>query len=78
MRGVRYLASQPWPFPASLMLGFLAEYAGGEIAARDTELEDARWFTRAELEDAVAGRGEVGVPPPEAIARRLIDHWLAQ
>jgi NAD+ diphosphatase len=77
VRDVRYLASQPWPFPTSLMLGFHAEHAGGEPVARDGELDDARWFTRAELEEAVAGRGDIRVPPRLAIARQLIDAWLA-
>jgi NAD+ diphosphatase len=72
----RYVASQPWPFPSSLMLGFMADHAAGEPVARDGELDDARWVTRAELEDAVEGRGELAVPPPLAIARRLIDAWL--
>src|SRR3954468_7363088 len=72
----RYVASQPWPFPSTLMLGFMADHAGGEPHARDGELDDARWFTRAEVQDAVDGRGEIGVPPPLAIARRLIDAWL--
>jgi NAD+ diphosphatase len=72
----RYVGSQPWPFPASLMLGFTADYAGGEVSARDTELADVRWFTRAEVEDAAAGRGPIDLPPREAIARRLIDTWL--
>jgi len=72
----RYVASQPWPFPSSLMLGFFADHAAGEPSPRH-ELDDARWFERAELEAAAAGRGEIGVPPPLAIARRLIDHWLA-
>jgi NAD+ diphosphatase len=75
---VRYLASQPWPFPASLMLGFVARYASGEANPRDAELDDVRWFTRPELEAAVAGRGDVDVPPPLAIARRLIDAWLGR
>jgi NAD+ diphosphatase len=73
----RYVSSQPWPFPSSLMLGFEASYLGGEPVAADGELEDARWFTRAELEDAAAERGELRLPPPLAIARRLIDGWLA-
>ena len=72
----RYLASQPWPFPSSLMLGFFADHAAGEPNARDGELDDARWFTRAELETAAEGRGDVHLPPPLAIARRLIDTWL--
>ncbi|CAA9470277.1 MAG: NADH pyrophosphatase, decaps 5'-NAD modified RNA [uncultured Solirubrobacteraceae bacterium] len=74
----RYVSSQPWPFPASLMLGFTAVYTGGEAVAADGELDDARWFTREELAAAVAGEGELRVPPPVAIARRLIDAWLAE
>jgi NAD+ diphosphatase len=59
------------------MLGFTAEYASGEVAARDHELEDVRWFTRAELEAIRAGRSDgLHLPPPIAIARRLIDGWL--
>ena len=50
----RYVASQPWPFPASLMLGFSAPYASGEPEIRDEELQDVRWFERAELERAAA------------------------
>jgi NAD+ diphosphatase len=75
---VRYRFSQPWPFPASLMLGFQARYAGGEVAADEAELEDARWFTREQLQ-AAAGEAPdavVKLPPPLAIARRLIDAWL--
>ena len=72
----RYVSSQPWPFPASLMLGFTAVYTGGEAHAADGELDDARWFTRDELTAAVAGRGDLRVPPPVAIARRLVDAWL--
>ena len=68
---VRYRSSQPWPFPASLMLGFSARWAAGEPAVRDGELEDVGWFTR----EAIVG-GEVLLPPPTAIARRLIDEWL--
>jgi NAD+ diphosphatase len=68
---VRYRSSQPWPFPSSLMLGFAARWAGGEPAVRDDELEDVGWFTRT----AILG-GDVMLPPPTAIARRLIDEWL--
>ena len=75
--GARYVSSQPWPFPSSLMLGFEASYVAGEAVAADGELDDARWFTRAELEDAAAERGSLRLPPPLAIARRLIDGWLA-
>ncbi len=76
--GARYVSSQPWPFPSSLMLGFEASYAGGEVVAADGELEDARWFTRSELLDAAAERGALRLPPALAIARRLIDGWLAR
>jgi NAD+ diphosphatase len=76
--GARYVSSQPWPFPSSLMLGFEARFVAGEPVAADGELEDARWFSRAELTDAAEGRGELLLPPPLAIARRLVDGWLAR
>jgi NAD+ diphosphatase len=71
----RYVSSQPWPFPSSLMLGFIADWAGGEPRPRD-EVEDARWFDRAEVAEAAAGRGELKLPPRLAIARQLIEGWL--
>jgi NAD+ diphosphatase len=79
VRDVRYVASQPWPFPNSLMLGFAATYADGEPVARDGELEDVRWFDRAAVEAAVADDedGEMLLPPPLAIARNLVDAWLS-
>ena len=73
---IQYRSSQPWPFPASLMLGFHARYAGGDAAVADQELEDVRWFSRQEIERAVRGQSELHLPPPVAIARRLIDEWL--
>ena len=72
----RYVSSQPWPFPASLMLGFSAPWVSGEPVIGDEELEDARWFTRAQVRDAVEERGTLRLPPPLAIARRLLDGWL--
>jgi NAD+ diphosphatase len=75
---VRYVSSQPWPFPASLMLGFEAAYADGDPHPHDRELQAVRWFTREEVARAVAGEGDLDVPPPLAIARRLIDGWLAR
>jgi NAD+ diphosphatase len=68
---VRYEASQPWPFPSSLMLGFRAVARTHEITLRDGELEDARWFTRADL-----AAGHPTLPPAGAISARLIDGWL--
>ena len=68
---VEYVASQPWPFPSSLMLGFRAVARTLEITLRDGELEDARWFTRADL-----AAGHPLLPPPGAISARLIDAWF--
>jgi NAD+ diphosphatase len=87
IRDVRYVASQPWPFPVSLMLGFHATYASGDAHALDGELEDVRWFTRDEVLTAAAlptGADWVDgadadallLPPPTAIARLLIDRWV--
>jgi NAD+ diphosphatase len=71
-----YVASQPWPFPASLMLGFMAPWLSGEPDHTHDELDDARWFGRAELAAAAAGESPYHLPPPYAIARRLIACWL--
>ena len=70
VQSVRYFASQPWPFPASLMLGFHAQAPRDEIRL-DSELEDARWFERAQLQS-----GAVMLPPAHTIARRLIEAWF--
>jgi NAD+ diphosphatase len=74
--GISFRSSQPWPFPASLMIGFHARFAGGEPSVRDEELEDVRWFTRREVAAAANGQTDIHLPPPVAIARRLIDEWL--
>jgi NAD+ diphosphatase len=73
---VGYVASQPWPFPSSLMIGFNAVANGGEPSPGDDELNEVRWFERAEVEAAAAGEGDVFLSPPYSIARRLIDAWL--
>ena len=73
---LRYHGSQPWPFPASLMVGFHARYVAGEPSARDGELEDVRWFERAELAAIARGESDLHLPPPVAISRQLIDEWL--
>jgi NAD+ diphosphatase len=72
--GVTYIASQPWPFPSSLMLGFTARSTGVDVRPDGEEIEDLRWFTRDALRDAVATR-DVRLPPPVSIARRLIELW---
>jgi NAD+ diphosphatase len=74
---VGYVASQPWPFPSSLMLGFRASAEGGKPRADGDEFEDVRWFGRDEVEEAAAGGGAILLSPPYSIARRLIDAWLA-
>jgi NAD+ diphosphatase len=74
---VEYVASQPWPFPSSLMVGFHAVAAGGEPRPGDGELSAVRWFDRAEVEAAAAGTSGLHLPQPYSISRRLIDGWLA-
>jgi NAD+ diphosphatase len=68
IKNIRYFGSQPWPFPNSLMVGFTAEYAGGEIRTDDKEIVDAQWFT-----------ADAFPPIPEriSIARKLID-WFSE
>jgi NAD+ diphosphatase len=68
---ITYRGSQPWPFPASLMLGFEARAVGGTIDTTDDELEDVRWFTRTDLRN-----GRPLLPPPASIAHWLITGWL--
>ncbi|HET7414539.1 MAG TPA: NAD(+) diphosphatase [Arthrobacter sp.] len=70
----RYLGSQPWPFPASLMLGFTAQAHSTEAVPDGVEITDLRWFTREELTEAV-GTGEVVIASGASIARSLIEHW---
>ena len=75
---VRYLASQPWPFPASLMLGCTARAATREIHLDRHELEEAAWFTRDEVRAALAApTPRLAVPPAMAIAHHLIRAWAA-
>ena len=71
---VRYVASQPWPFPQSLMLGFIARVDGDATLRVDAdEIEEAQWFTREQLR---AGDGPRALPPPVSIARNIIDRWV--
>lgn len=64
---VRYMGSQPWPFPNSLMIGFHASYVGGDLVLDESEIADAAWFRRDQLPT---------VPPGISIARKLIDAWV--
>jgi NAD+ diphosphatase len=79
---VRYLAGQPWPFPSSLMLGFLAEALTEDIAVDPEELAEARWFSRREIREmvdrAAAGAddpAQVSLPQPIAIAHHICRRW---
>ena len=75
---VRYVCSQPWPFPSSLMIACTARALGEELTVDTTELEDARWFSRAEVGAALAGDPAAAfLPPPSAaVARTLLEWWL--
>lgn len=70
----RYLGSQPWPFPRSLMLGYHARAVGDTERTDTVEIESIRWFSRSELL-AAAQSGEVLLPGPVSIARKIIEHW---
>lgn len=69
LKNLRYFGSQPWPFGRSLMVGFTAEYAGGDIRVDGQEIAEARWFSPDNLPQ---------IPPRLSIARKLIDSFLAQ
>jgi NAD+ diphosphatase len=76
---VRYHSTQPWPYPSSLMIGLMAEVAEDEAVADDNELEEVRWFTRAEIQSLL--RGElpgVFAPGAMAIAHQLIKAWAEE
>jgi NAD+ diphosphatase len=72
---VDYLGSQPWPFPASLMLGFTGRALTTEVTVDGAELATARWWSREELALDIA-TGEVLLPPSVSIARRLVETWF--
>lgn len=81
---VEYVASQPWPFPSSIMIACHAFAEGKDIVIDTTELDDARWFTRAEVREAMAAQvtgakeGAFIAPPPFAVAHHLLKWWLQQ
>lgn len=76
---VRYVSSQPWPYPRSLMIGFRATASDERPARPDgEEIIDVRWFTRDEIRSALNGDGPVGLPGPASIARALIQAWCEE
>jgi NAD+ diphosphatase len=82
VRDVSYVMSQPWPFPSSLMIGCHAFADDPAVTVDTNELDDARWFTRSEVEEAMhaaqtGGRGlAFGAPPPFAVAHHLLNWWV--
>ena len=72
---VAYVASQPWPFPSSLMIGAFAEATSHELHIDGDEIEAARWVTKDEVRAALAGTGDWLAPPPLAIAHTLLKEW---
>ncbi|MDD6506211.1 MAG: NAD(+) diphosphatase [Prevotellaceae bacterium] len=68
IKNLHYHASQPWPYPCGLMVGFMAEYAGGELTLQQSELSYGGWFNRHQLPT---------IPEKLSLARQLIDAWLA-
>ena len=75
----RFVGSQPWPFPLSVMLGFEAGSDGGEPSPQDGELEDVRWFSREEVSAALSGRNDdLVVPPGISISHFLIERWATR
>ena len=76
---VRYMQSQPWPFPSSLMIGCFADALNETITRHDGELEDARWFSREDIKAMLAGAHDsLRVPPRIAIAHHLVKAWAGR
>lgn len=78
LRELRYISSQPWPYPRSLMVGFRAVAADERAAGDGEEIIDVRWLTRAEIGTALAGEGPVGLPGRSSIARQMIEQWYEE
>ncbi len=76
LREVRYAGSQPWPFPAGLMVAFRATAAGESVSVDGSEIVEARWFTRAELRQYEQARGQLG--RVDSVDRVLLAAWLAE
>jgi NAD+ diphosphatase len=79
VRDVRYVASQPWPFPSQLMIGCIGYADSLALAIDRTEIEEARWFAREEVAEALAKAADSASfipPPPQAIAHHLLQWWM--
>ena len=76
---VRYVASQPWPFPSQLMIACIGQALTDQIMLDTNELEDAKWVSRAEVLAVLNGTGDAFIaPPPYAIAHTLLDAWARE
>lgn len=77
---VQYVSCQPWPMPSSLMIGCFAEAVSTDIKVDEKEIEDARWFTRLEVVDALVKSNQAvfSMPPRQAIAHYLVKHWIGK
>jgi NAD+ diphosphatase len=75
---VRYIASQPWPFPSSMMIGAFAEAVTDELTLDLEEIAEARWVSKDEVRAALAGTGDWNAPPPLAIAHTLLAEWVRE
>ena len=69
IKNIRYFGSQPWPYPCGLMVGFNADYDGGDIHLQQSELSKGAWFTKDNLPT---------IPEPLSIARMILDDWINQ
>ena len=78
VHSVHYLGSQPWPFPASIMIAYEATTSDVSTARPDgEEIVEIRWFTRASMKEAVE-TGEISLPPRISVSRRMIEHWYGE
>lgn len=74
---VRYLGSQPWPFPASVMIGCIARAVTTPLRAQEGEIEEIGWYSRADVRQGLAD-GSLALPGRLSIARALIEHWYGE
>jgi len=78
VRDVTYVASQPWPFPSQLMIGCHSHTDSDELTIDETEMAEVEFFTRTQVQAAMAGDGPFVAPPPHAIAHHLMQWWIEQ
>lgn len=77
LQSLKYMGSQPWPFPASLMLAYRAVATSTEVSLLDDEMTEVRWFTREQVKSECLAK-TLSLPSPVSIAFRLIQHWYGE